>query len=77
MTDLGECGALRNLFDTVYERAEIPRSNLRVSHELHEVVNDDHRAPLNLHAPVVQCSRKQRDKDRESRRSHLGNKCRR
>lgn len=58
VANLGKCSTLRNFFDAVHERAQIPRSDLRVSHELHEVVNDYHRAPLNLHTPVIQRSHK-------------------
>lgn len=55
IANLGECSAIGDFFDAVHERAKIPCSNLRVSHELYEVVNDYYRAPLHLHAPVVQC----------------------
>lgn len=74
IANLGERSAVCDFFDAVHERAQVPCSNLGIPHEFHEIVDDYHRTPLNLHAAVVQRSYKQRYKDRKSGCSHFSNK---
>ena len=64
-TYLGESRALGNLLHTLDERAQVDRCHVRVANKLHEVVNDNHGATLNLHAPVIEGAQEQRDEDSE------------
>ena len=75
-TYLRECRSLGDLLDTLDEGTQVDRSHVRVANELDEVVNDNHSAALDFHAPIIQRAQEQRDENSEGGGGDLRDKSR-
>jgi hypothetical protein len=53
-TNLGESSALCDSFRSFDKGAQVKSGNLGVSHKFHEIVDNNHRASLNLHTSVIE-----------------------
>ena len=62
-TNLRESGSGCDLLHTVNQGAKVSCSNIWISNELDEIINNDHCTTLNLHTSVIQSTKHERHKN--------------